>query len=459
MSYFVMRYCQIYNATEREWLPFDLWPAQKRVIRELRTQRLIVILKARQLGLSWLCLAYALWQMRFHPAATVLIFSKRDEEASELLGRIKGMDSRLPDWLRATAIIAANNGHAYELANGSKAHAFPTTGGRSYTGSLVLVDEADFMPDLDGQINAVKPTVDAGGQMVMISTVDKSQPESPFKRIYRGAKAGATEWRAVFLSWRDRPGRTAEWYEAQRADAFARTGSLDDLHQEYPASPEEALAPRQLDKRIPAAWLNEVYREQKGTNPLGIPGLTVYGTPQQYADPVRKAGQVHYRIGCDIAEGNPSSDDSAATVVEERSGEEVAVLCGKLQPSTFAAYVARLAEWYNGASVLVERNNHGHAVLLWLADNSKANVLAGPDERPGWPTTSKSKAIMYSDFVDQVRDHEMTIHSFESYMQLASIDGSTLNAPDGLHDDRAVSFVLATLSAQLLAPKKKAGTW
>jgi hypothetical protein len=295
--------------------------------------------------------------------------------------------------------------------------------------------------------------------MIMISTVDKSQPESSFKRIFRAAKRGESDWQPIFLAWHARPGRDDVWYRSQKADVLARTGALDDLHQEYPATVEEALAPRQLDKRIPAAWLHEVYLEQRGTNPLGIPGLTVFGEPQVYADPARKLGKASYRIGCDPAEGNPSSDDSAATVVDAGTGEEMAVLCGKLQPSAFAAYIARLAEWYNGAAVLVERNNHGHAVLLWLQDNSKATLLNGIDDKAGWPTTSKSKAQMYDDFTDKVRDQELIIHSFESYMQLSSSDGSTLSAPDGMHDDRAVSFVLAVLSDQLLAPKKKAGTW
>jgi hypothetical protein len=35
------------------------------------------------------------------------------------------------------------------------------------------------------------------------------------------------------------------------------------------------------------------------------------------------------------------------------------------------------------------------------------------------------------------------LHSFGSYVQLTSIDGSTLRAPDGEHDDRADAFALA----------------
>ena len=142
-AYFLERYCQVYDATAWVWLPFGLWPAQREVLIDLEQHRLTVILKARQLGLSWLVVGWALWLMLFQPAATVLFFSKRDQEAVHLLAfRLRGMLDRLPDWLRPE--LVADNDHNIELANGSVGLAFPTTGGRSYTASLVVVDEADF---------------------------------------------------------------------------------------------------------------------------------------------------------------------------------------------------------------------------------------------------------------------------------------------------------------------------
>ena len=67
--------------------------------------------------------------MLFQPAATVLFFSKRDQEAVHLLAfRLRGMLDRLPDWLRP--VLVADNDHNIELTNGSVGLAFPTTGGR-----------------------------------------------------------------------------------------------------------------------------------------------------------------------------------------------------------------------------------------------------------------------------------------------------------------------------------------
>jgi hypothetical protein len=58
-------------------------------------------------------------------------------------------------------------------------------------------------------------------------------------------------------------------------------------------------------------------------------------------------------------------------------------LAGRFEPATFAAHVDVVGRWYNSAALLCERNNHGHAVLLWLGDNSKLLLLCGNDGKPG----------------------------------------------------------------------------
>jgi hypothetical protein len=354
--YFFDSYCHIYDAVSRAWLPFRLWPAQIATLQSIAGHRLVVILKARQLGLTWLVLGFALWLMLFHPAATVLLFSRRDDEAVDLLGtRLRGMYDRLPDWLKVRT-FEVDNDHEWQLSNGSRVLAFPTTAGDSYTATLAIVDEADLVPDLDRLMRAVKPTIDGGGRMILLSRADKGNPQSTFKRIYRGAKQGQTDWVAVFLPWQARPDRDGAWYDAQRKDIFHRTGSVDDLQEQYPVTDTEALAARALDKRIAPAWLQQCYQERRPLAPLpagapALPGLEVYGLPQ----PGRS-----YVLGADPAEGNPTSDDSALAVLDRASGEEVAALAGKFQPAVFAAHVDMIAKWYGGAGVLV-----GASAYLW----------------------------------------------------------------------------------------------
>lgn len=430
---------ELAEGTAADWIPFSLWAAQADVAQRFQDHRLICCLKARQLGLTWLALAFGLWHLTLHPVATVLLFSRRDDESTDLLQRMKWMYDRLPPWLKGGAVVTDNN-HEWALTNGSRALAFPTTAGDSYTGTLAIVDEADLIPDLDSLLRAVKPTIDtAKGRLVLISRADKKEPESAFKKIYRAAVASGSDWHPVFLPWNARPDRTPEWYAAQARDIEARTGSLDDLHEQYPSSDAEALAARTLDKRLPPAWLSQCYEPRPpvtlGRGTPAINGLTVYALPA----PGRR-----YAVGADPAEGNPTSDPSALEVMAVDTGEEVAALAGRFEPSVFAAHVATVARWFNRAAILCERNNHGHAVILWLRDNAPdIRMLCGDDLRTGWQTTSKSKALAYDRTGMILRDGDTLIHSLDTFHELGSIEGGTLRAPDGQKDDRAVAYVLA----------------
>ena len=380
----------------------------------------------------------------------MLLFSRRDDEAVDLLGtRLRGMYDRLPEWLKVRS-FGVDNDHEWQLSNGSRVLAFPTTVGDSYTATLAIVDEADLVPDLDSLMRAVKPTIDGGGRMVLLSQADKSKPLSPFKRIYRGARENKTEWTPVFLAWNSRPDRNTAWFETQKSDVLFRTGALDDLAEQYPATDAEALAPRSLDKRLPGQWLKHCYQPKEPLagpfetlqKPPPLPGLILYALPI----PGRR-----YVIGADPAEGNPTSDESALEVLDVDSGEEVAALAGRFEPATFAAHVTTVARWYNGAPILVERNNHGHAVLLWLRDNTQLRCLCDADGKPGWNTTTKSKALVYDGAGEALRDGETSFHGVELFAQLASIEGSTLRAPEGEYDDRATAFVLALAGRVKLA--------
>jgi hypothetical protein len=431
---FVGRFCQIYDSKASDWIPFELWPEQVKVLNQLHRHKLTIVLKARQLGLSWLALSYALWQMVFQPKAIVLLLSRRDDEAVDLLdARLRGMWERLPDWLKVPAV--KRSAHELELSNGSRALAFPTTGGRSYTATLAIVDEADFCPDLEDVLLAVKPAIDAGGHMALVSTVDKTQPMSSFKNLYRAAKGSGSKWHPVFLPWNSRPDRDAKWYEEQKADIRTRTGSLDGLYQEYPETDTQALAPNELDKAIPAEWLEKCYQTDLEPVPGGpnIPGLQVFWGPED---------GMKYVIGVDPAEGNPTSDDSAITVMLVEGQEEVASLAGRITPPVLASYVKELSEWYNHAPAMVERNNHGHAVLLELSNLGGVQRLRGWDKKPGWLTTSRGKALVYDTAIEAMRESTCVVRSFGTMTQLQSIEGGSLSAPVGLHDDRAMSYVL-----------------
>ena len=443
LSYFFVTYLRLFNATEQAWVGFDLWPGQEPVLAALGARRQIIILKARQLGMTWLVLGYFLHRMLFAPAWTGLLFSRRDDEAMELLSeeRLKGMYSRLPAWMQCRA-VTVDNAHEWVLSNGSRALAFPTTAGDSYTANAVLVDEADLVPNLNRLMRSVKPTIDNGGQLILLSRADKETPLSEFKQIYRAAKRGENGWQPVFLPWSVHPGRDRAWYEGQRLDAQARTGALDDLYEQYPETDEQALAPRQKDKRLALAWIeacksDRVYRiegTQRVPDVPALPGLTVYKLPE----PKRR-----YVIGADSAEGNPSSDDSVACVVDAQTWEQVATLAGKLEPGTFGAQIRQVATYYNRATVMPERQNHGHATILALQAFGDVTIAYGLDGRPGWNSDERGKVLMYDLTAEALQNGSCRVACGETRSQLANIENNSLRAPNGLKDDYADAFALA----------------
>lgn len=457
-EYFIVTYCKIYDATD--WIAFILWKEQIDALNLLHANQLTIALKARQLGLTWLALAYALWLMLFAPIATILIFSKRDDEATYLLSseRLRGIYDNLPDFLKAESVIE-DNAKTWRLSNGSTARAFPTTAGDSYTATFVIVDEADLVPNLNKMLRSVKPTIDAGGKMFMISRSDKSQPQSEFKQIYRAAKKGTNGWVFIFLPWWVRPERTLEWYKAVKSDIEERTGSLDDLHEQYPATDAEALAPAQKNKRVPYKWVDDCHVSMKRltakTNPeltallTEIPGLVIYRLPERGHK---------YAGGIDSAEGLPSSDDSAATWVDAETHEEVANLVGKYPTDVHALYCAKVSRFYNDAGLMVENNNHGHAVLLWLNENAdpKDNfrysrlVLQGHNKKDGWTSNTLGKVLMYDALANAFRDGDTTIHDDDTVVQIKSVEQSTLRAPDGEMEDRADSYALSLVGADVV---------
>jgi hypothetical protein len=90
-----------------------------------------------------------------------------------------------------------------------------------------------------------------------------------------------------------------------------------------------------------------------------------------------------------------------------------------------------------------EGNNHGHLLIRELQHLGNLRVLDGYNGTPGWLSHIKGKPLLYGLLADAVRDGVCTIRGSQTAAQVASIEASTLNAPEGLMDDRADAYALA----------------
>jgi hypothetical protein len=247
--YFINHFVQIEDPQSEtsNILPFKLWPRQEDVLQKFLSSMLLIVLKARQLGLSWLVCAYALWLAMFKNSQLILIFSKGQLEATEMVRRITQIYSRLPDWMRRECPISKEKIAELEWANGSRIKSLPSTssGGRSYTASLVVMDEAAFMFRPRELYSALKPTIDGGGQLIIISTFGKLGDF--FHDTWERAKQRANNFVPVFLSWRARPDRTEEWRERVRSEAASVALDM----REYPEFEEDCMVAIETERYLP----------------------------------------------------------------------------------------------------------------------------------------------------------------------------------------------------------------
>ena len=276
-------------------MPFDLWPKQEELLDAIGSERLLLILKARQLGISWLVCAYALWLCMYRPGRVVLAFSKGQEEANELTRRVTVMYERLPEVIRAAHPMTKANTEEAAWANGSRFKSMPATpgAGRTFTASLAIMDEAAFMAYADKLYTSMKPTIDGGGQLIILSTANGRA--NLFYKLCERAQQGLGQFAFQFLPWQARPGRDAAWYAATEADAIDATL----MKQEYPATPEEAFEATEVGAFLPSIALWDACRAD-------VPPLD---------------GHTPCVLALDAAESN----DTFGTVIVSKLGEQLAV--------------------------------------------------------------------------------------------------------------------------------------
>ena len=81
-------------------IAFERWPHLVEVCQTLEETKLLVWLKSRQTGASWLLAAYALWRVLYSEGAMVLLLSQGEEEAKRLLSKSRLILEQLPDELK-----------------------------------------------------------------------------------------------------------------------------------------------------------------------------------------------------------------------------------------------------------------------------------------------------------------------------------------------------------------------
>jgi hypothetical protein len=167
------------------------------------------------------------------------------------------------------------------------------------------------------------------------------------------------------------------------------------------------------------------------------------GTLEMYMSPV--PGR-EYIVGVDPAGGGANGDYSAAQVVDVEQGMQCAEFAAHVRPRELARIAVELAREYNNAWLVVERNNHGSAVLGSVEESLKYEKVYGQKGQAGWLTTSVSKPQAVERLERAVAEHPWVFSSkrllgeFRSFVRMP--DGGA-GAKAGTHDDRVMAMAIA----------------
>ena len=101
-----------------------------------------------------------------------------------------------------------------------------------------------------------------------------------------------------------------------------------------------------------------------------------------------------YLLGVDPAGGGTDGDYAAIQVIEQRTGLQCAELRGHFSPRELAKHCAQLACEYNQALLVVERNNHGMAVLAFLNTIERYPAIYEERGQAGRLTTAITRPAM-----------------------------------------------------------------
>jgi hypothetical protein len=272
-------------------VPFELWDSQLPVIEAMDNERLVIILKARQLGISWLACLHKLRKIVTLPNQRVLMFSQGEMEAGELIRRVKFLYYNHADREQFPAILKDNQS-ILQLANGSTIRSMAATkrAGRSFTASDVVLDEYAFMTWGADLFAAVKPTIDNGGTMTIISTADNYG--SHYHQFWQAAERGDNSFKTIFLPWSAHPHRGEGWRKEREKESLYPK----DVIREYPSNPLEAFV--HATGIIYDVWLDDYDA-----------GTAVTGNVTEEADYVPDGGEVYWAV-----------DDGYSGRMDARSG-------------------------------------------------------------------------------------------------------------------------------------------
>ena len=436
--YFFNNYVNIQYGAGRGSGLFKTYPFQEDCVKAFEENRMNIILKSRQLGISTITAAYAMWLALFRKDRNILVIATKLKVAQLWFRKCKYLLAALPEWLVMPSVMK-NNQTELEFNNGSVIKAIPTSedAGRGEALSLLIVDEAAFVRNFDVIWTGLYPTLSTGGNAVILSTPNGVGGQ--YYDLWTGAEKGENDLNPIKLPWDVHPERNEQWFEKE-SKQMSKKQIAQELLCDFAASGDTFLRPDDID----------YYRAQL-QHPIETwgPGQNVWTWEYPKKD-------VEYVVAADVARGD-AKDYSTFYVLNTETSSVAAEYQGKLPPDQFASLLIEAGNRYNEALLCPENNSYGYAVImklteqsypnLWFAKESdKYNYMYGSQEigKIGFQTNSKTRGQILTKLEEVLRNREIRIRSTRFFNELKTFvwNSGKLQAMKGKTDDLMMALAI-----------------
>jgi len=176
---FIFKYCytldphDINNPIKR----IPDYPYIRELIRIFLENKLIAVVKSRQLLVTWIFCAIHVWLCAYHKGQYVFFISRKEADAGfdtplSLCSRSFFICEHLPKELKPEIVKSLQPAimrftDTYSTIQGVSQDSDAL---RQYTASSVLCDEMAFQEHASEAYAAIKPTIDGGGRLICVST-------------------------------------------------------------------------------------------------------------------------------------------------------------------------------------------------------------------------------------------------------------------------------------------------
>jgi len=437
-----LKLCKINDAEKNCTIEFEFWPHLVELVDVFKRERLVIVLKSKQIGISYILAFYALWKALANPGFNCLVLSAGQIPAARLLDKCKFAYLNLPEWFRT--VVPREKWSETEITFptlSSRITALPSTEtpGVGETSSLVIIDEWDFHPYPESDWATAEATASGGGQIIGVSTILKSKPNSKFKQLYRQAMQGENNFYKMFLPWNVRPDRDDKWLEDRKLSYLDEPWRVAE---NYPSTEEEALSALGGRSFFDTKTLERLLAQSRDPIETQQGMVHVY----QKFEPM-----LSYAAGADIS---GQGEDYQALWILQRRGltaeESLVIHSNQILPDTFAYISSQECVKYNSPLLAGEANAVGLTYLLKLQEYNYRSIFFRDKERTkiGWYTDENTRERMLYDLAEALQKGQLIIRYKPAILEMfdfqwVEVRGKNRIKSVGKHDDLVMALAIA----------------